>query len=298
MYDFLVSTIHQMRMSDQCENRTTAVPPVGALYNSRTRAFAFTLTELLVVIAVIAILASLLLPALSRGKRHALNTACLNNLMQLTLCWTMYTHDHNDTMPPNNSVYDISTGAPIPGLDLSQTWCPGNTRTDTNTANIEKGHLFRYNRNAGIYRCPADRSQVELSHGATLPMARTRSYNMSQSLNGIGYNTAGMSWLPTYQRLVQIRQPVNLFVFMDVHEDGILDAMFGIPPQGTYWDGIWFDLPANRHNQGANLSFADGHVERWKWSVPKIFRELGQTVLPEEYPDYRRVQSAIRQNWD
>lgn len=285
-------------MSDQCANRTTAAPLAAAPRTIHTRTSAFTLTELLVVIAIIAILASLLLPALARGKRHALNTACLNNLMQLTLCWTMYTHDHNDTMPPNNSVYDISTGAPIPGLDLSQTWCPGNTRTDTNTANIEKGHLFSYNRNPGIYRCPADRSLVELRNGTTMPIPRTRSYNMSMSLNGLGYTAAEMSWLPTYQRLVHIRQPANIFVFIDVHEGGILDVMFGIPPPGSFWDGIWFDLPANRHNQGANLSFADGHVERWKWTVPKIFRELGQSVLPEEYPDYRRVQSAIRQNWD
>jgi prepilin-type N-terminal cleavage/methylation domain-containing protein len=260
----------------------------------------FTLIELLVVIAIIAILAALLLPALSRSKRHALNVACLNNQKQLTLCWLMYSNDHNDRMPPNNSVYDISTGQPIPGLDLSQTWCPGNTRLDTNTANIEKGYLFTYNRSAAIYRCPADRSFVELGPGVTLPIPRTRSYNMSQSINGISGPIAGVHslwWIPSYQRLSEIKNPAEIFVFIDVHEDGILDALFGIPPPESSWEGIWFDLPANRHNQGCSLSFADGRSERWKWVAPKIFRELGQTVSAEELPDYRRVQGAIRQRW-
>jgi len=261
---------------------------------------AFTLIELLVVIAIIAILAAMLLPALSRSKQHALNAACINNQKQLTLCWAMYSHDHNDRMPPNNSVYDINTGQPIPGLDLSQTWCPGNTRTDTNSANIEKGYLFSYNRSAAIYHCPADRSFVEPSPGTTLPILRTRSYNMSQSINGMAGSQERVDplWhIPSYQRFSEIKDPAGTFVFADVHEGGILDSLFGIPPPGSGWDGMWFDLPANRHNQGCSLSFADGRAERWKWKVPKNFRVLGQSVLPEEDPDYRRLQGAIRQKW-
>jgi prepilin-type processing-associated H-X9-DG protein len=86
-------------------------------------------------------------------------------------------------------------------------------------------------------------------------------------------------------------------VFIDVHEEEILDALFGIPLPGDSWDGIWFDLPANRHNQGGSLSFVDGHVERWKWKAPKIFHFLGEPVRPDEMADYRRVQGAIRLSW-
>ncbi len=260
----------------------------------------FSLIELLVVIAIIAILAALLFPSLGQAKQKALMTSCLDNLKQLSVCWAMYAHDNRDVMPPNNSVYDIGTGQPIPGLDLSQTWCPGNARADTNTANIQQGYLFPYNRSAAIYHCPADRAQVVTLAGEQLSQPRTRSYNMSQSINGASSTSDGLYWIPSFQKytLIQNPAPGQCFVFIDVHEDEILDALFGLPPLGSPWEGIWFDLPANRHNQGACLSFADGHAERWGWKAPKIFTELGQTVLPQEIPDYRRLQGAIRAAWN
>jgi prepilin-type processing-associated H-X9-DG protein len=68
-----------------------------------------------------------------------------------------------------------------------------------------------------------------------------------------------------------------------------------VPLPGEAYDGRWLDLPAGRHNQGCNLSFADGHVERWRWTVPKVFRELGQWVTPqEEFKDYERVRAHVR----
>jgi prepilin-type N-terminal cleavage/methylation domain-containing protein/prepilin-type processing-associated H-X9-DG protein len=261
---------------------------------------AFTLIELLVVIAIIGILAALLLPSLARSKAQALNLACLNHLRQLQVCWHLYATDHNDSLPPNHSVYDISTGQPIPGLDLNLTWCAGNARQDTNTAHIEQGYLFPYNRSAAIYHCPADQSLIELPGGGTLPMLRTRSYNMSQSVNGLPFAEV-LSNIPTFQKLTQIRDPdpSALFVFIDVHEGGILDSLFGIPVPGDPWDGRWFDLPANRHSTGCNLSFADGHVERWKWKTPKVFKSLGQAVEPgAEMVDYRRLQDHVRKTLD
>lgn len=269
---------------------------------SRSRSGGFTLIELLVVIAIIAILAALLLPALSRAKQRALTAGCLNNLKQLATCWVMYADDHNDVMLPNNSVYDISTGQPIPGIDLTQTWCPGNARADTNANNIKLGYLFHYNASTEIYRCPADRAPVYALDGKVWHIPRTRSYNLSQSINGL--SGPGMDkpmwWIPSFQKLTQIRNPSPsaLFTFADVHEEEILDALFGVPMRGSGWDGIWFDLPANRHSQGGCLTFADGHVERWRWVAPKIFHYLGEPVRPEEMPDYRRLQAAVRTSWD
>jgi len=255
----------------------------------------FTLIELLVVISVIALLVALLLPALSRARGAAQSAACLSNLKQLQTCWVMYANDHNGTLPPNLSVYDLSTGEPIPGLDLRMTWCAGNAQRDVNTINIERGYLFPYNRSTAIYHCPADKARV-----AGTNLRHTRSYNMSQSISGISFGKV-LGHLPAFQTLMQIRtpEPANLFVFIDVHEDQITDSLFGIPLPGDPWDGMWFDLPANRHNDGCNFSFADGHVEHWKWAVPKVFRSLGQAVEPqEEWRDYDRVRAHIRKTLD
>jgi prepilin-type N-terminal cleavage/methylation domain-containing protein/prepilin-type processing-associated H-X9-DG protein len=251
----------------------------------------FTLVELLVVIAIVAILIAILLPALSKARGLAQSAACLTNLRQLQTCWLMYANDHDATLPPNLWVYDLSTGEPIPGLDLRLTWCAGNARTDISTANIEKGYLFPYNRSTAIYHCPADKARVAGSN-----VRHTRSYNMSQSVTGISFGSV-LSYIPTFQKLTQIvsPEPANLFVFIDVHEDQIADSLFGIPLPGDPFDGIWFDLPANRHNDGCNLSFADGHVEHWKWAVPKVSRSPGQPVEPqEEWRDYERVRDHIR----
>jgi len=196
------------------------------------RCIAFTLIELLVVIAIIAILAALLLPSLAKSKAQALTVACLSNLKQLQVCSHLYVLDHKDILPPNNYVYDVETGQPSAGFSTNWTWCPGVTRFDANTANIEAGLLFPYNRSTAIYHCPADKSTIETTNGVKLATLKTRSYNMSQSINGLPLEVPGLVFPPSFKKESEIIDPSTskLLVFVDVHEDGILDSLFGIPP--------------------------------------------------------------------
>ena len=261
----------------------------------------FTLIELLVVIAIIAILAALLLPALSKAKSRARDLACLNNLKQLELCLHLYGTDNQDYFVPNNSVAIInSPSSAVKGLS----WLPDfNAGTEISPSNIVNGLLFQYNRSLPIYHCPADQSTLSTSDGQPLPQLRWRSYNMSQSVNG--YPQGDPQYygiIPAWTKFSEVRHPApsDLFVFIDENAGTIQDAEFGNPPVGSpyFQQNVWWDMPSDRHNQGANLAFADGHVERWKWKVPKTFHDWVQPVPPEEMPDYQRIQNAMKQPTD
>ena len=259
----------------------------------------FTLVELLVVIAIIAILAAILQPVLSLARAKSREVACLNNLKQLQTCAKLYSLDNDDFLLPNRFVYLLDTRAPAPGFSEEMTWCPGLAPYDTATENIERGLLFRYNKSTEIYRCPSDKSRVQTPEGGILSLRRTRSYNLSQSINGLPYADK-KALVPSFTKESEVDDPppAELLFFVDVHEESIFDSHFGIPPRNwgsTEEPPRWWDLPAGRHSQGGNFSFADGHVERWRWDKPKIFTEFGQPVRQDgEISDFQRVQRGVK----
>jgi prepilin-type N-terminal cleavage/methylation domain-containing protein/prepilin-type processing-associated H-X9-DG protein len=249
------------------------------------RAAGFTLIELLVVIAIIAVLAALLLPALNGAKSRAYTVACLNHQRQLMICWQAYAGDHQDSLTPNDFVYFVNIGTAVPpslGAD-GQTWCRSLAPLDPEPINGSTSVLWPYNQSADIYRCPADRSTVD----GDSTRLRNRSFNMSNSINN--------SKADHYRKYSHIRSPSKLFVFIDTHENAIWDSTFGVLSPTSYWRDHWLDIPADRHQQGANLSFADGRAETFRWAAPKGTLGIGQRVTGEsDLADLRRLQQHIK----
>src|SRR5438552_3345111 len=95
---------------------------------------AFTLIELLVVIGIIAILASLLLPAFRRGKESARGASCLSNLHQIGIGLQLYVSDNANRMP------------------TIEEW---SSSSDTNTPLINRV-LFHSVGASNAFRCPSD----------------------------------------------------------------------------------------------------------------------------------------------
>src|ERR1051325_98520 len=219
----------------------------------RPRRRAFTLIELLVGIDIIAILAGLLLPALSKAKEKASGISCVNNLRQLTLAAILYSLDYNDRIIAN---FLATTNAWIGG-DVSS--LPG----ATNINDIRNGRLFPYNQSEQIYRCPKDKLPFKVG-GKTVIRVR------SVSLNGMmGENT---DWVPASvhpgiaenRKFSDIKDPGSsqASFFVDENAERIDDGYYAIDAfQSTYWRNPL----ASRHGNGTVLSFADGHAELWRW---------------------------------
>ena len=252
------------------------------------RYWAFTLIELLVVIAIIAILAAMLLPVLARTKAKAQSISCLNNLAQLQKAWFMYIQDNNDGLPPDLEAPG-GLGA-LSAISGAGSWVVGNAQSDTNTDNLVGGVLFKYVGAAGVYRCPTDKSTV----ASNLNLLRTRSFSMDSYLNGWGaVNPQNQPQGKTKYHQLLFPSPVDIFVFIDENEQSIGGGAFAVPLDSVPQDK-WVSQPSDRHHQGCNLSFADGHVQAWHWKAPKHFLYKYQPVSgPDDQIDLSRLEAAI-----
>jgi prepilin-type N-terminal cleavage/methylation domain-containing protein/prepilin-type processing-associated H-X9-DG protein len=245
---------------------------------------AFTLIELLVVIAIIAILAAMLLPTLSRAKAKGTEIACLNNVRQLQTAWTMYVGDHGEVMPENKM-----SGVGLLGcVSTTNSWVTGNAQASADPGFIRQGSLYSYSPNVAVFHCPADRSMI--FDGSAL---RTRSYSMDAYLNGGLDARIYGGYLPgNVIRFSELSpSPSGIFVFLDETQNIIDDGVFLLyPPPAEFWQ----NGPSHRHSQGANLSFADGHCEHWKWLYPNDVQTHGQgTANAADLQDLKRLQAAL-----
>jgi prepilin-type N-terminal cleavage/methylation domain-containing protein/prepilin-type processing-associated H-X9-DG protein len=246
----------------------TADPSGGGVFPERWLE-AFTLIELLVVIAIVAILAGMLLPALSRAKSNAQTISCANNLAQMQKAWTLYTDDNNDVMPLN---WIDSSGAA--SRSILGSWVIGNAYFDTDPTNIISGTLYNYLLSPKVYRCPADRLLVKGKKDEMVPALW--SYVTQYALNSRGgyYNSTPGSPQSIYQKLSTITKPgsSDLWVFIETTANSRDMAAFDFVVMST---NEWAHIPTDRHNGGANLSYADNHVTYHRWKAPKENRVLG-----------------------
>ena len=223
---------------------------------------AFTLVELLVVIAVIGILAGLLLPSLARTKSQAQGAFCQNNTRQLVLGCLMYCDDNTGCFPYNMGGQAVHTNINWAMDVLDWETSPDNT----NTALLTGAALGPYvARSYAIYRCPSDAvlSTIQRSAGW---VNRARSYSMNASIGNAGeitqsgVNTNNPSYVQFF-KLSSVPVAAQIFIFTEEHPDTITDGYF----INRAYSDEWIRLPASYHNGSANLSFADGHAELHHW---------------------------------
>jgi prepilin-type N-terminal cleavage/methylation domain-containing protein len=119
---------------------------------------AFTLIELLTVIAIIAILAALLLPALAKAKQSGYRAVDLNNIKQLGVAVNLYTTDNRDWLPWPNWASGEQTAAPPQGWLYTF-----NAQTNgTGQYQVQSGSFWTTLVNPKMYLCPSDDTNAPL----------------------------------------------------------------------------------------------------------------------------------------
>lgn len=212
----------------------------------------FTLIEILVVVAIIALLVSILLPALSRAKDQAKMVMCQSNLHHLMNAFLSYSFDTKGMLPGNSEV---------PGSD----WLgSGNWFGRHKGRQPEDGVIFKYLKEHDVYLCPADNYPRNPNGSQYTKYNGTYSYTSSTLLSGANVNGIGGShyrfkngatgnWSRTDHRANMVAN--GAMVIIEEHPLYYLTIW-----SNSAWDND--DSIAQRHSnsQFGNAAFVDGHA--------------------------------------
>ncbi len=225
----------------------------------------FTLIELLIVIAIIAILAAMLLPALSKARERANTVKCLSNEKQAGVGTSMYLGDNLDFFMP----YQLTKSQT--GLTNGRVWAE--MLSDAKYVN------------RAIFACPSLKSPKGQTNYTPSGMTYTgygyNHYNLGSNMAVItsDKNTAKMS---------QLRHPSIGYMVMDTNQGlgsnlgsfCVLDFESSNPAKNG--------RPDPRHGGGVNILYVDGHAGYKKVSIGKPYQDLTARIGDSYYPDQWR----------
>ncbi|PYK96082.1 MAG: hypothetical protein DME19_20840 [Verrucomicrobia bacterium] len=242
----------------------------------------FTMIELLLVVTIIALLATLLLPALAKAKEQGRSSVCRNNMRQISLAMTLYADDNNDYLPWPGDVDRnwqpdwVFGGQPNTYPNMPDLW-----RNPTFGFHAESGSVFSYatglprmlphrDSYAGkfrIYRCPST---------GPLGEALRVNFSMNEELDPTTDLTRAV---PEGVKIANVILPTQKILL--VNEDAATMKNASFKPQGTALDGHFVV-----HDGRVNVGFIDGHLEAMK---DRKVRDIQSAAQQKHYfdPYYR-----------
>ena len=247
----------------------------------------FTLVELLVVIGIIALLVSILMPALGRARDQANRIKCMGHLRSVVTGMVMYASENKGALPWTNWGANYMTNKPG---DVNGTagWLYDNRNWDQNAKDpswdfLEGGMVFRYLKSREVFKCPLHDAQPPSLSG---PSEKYTSYLM----NGV---TCDYGAKFTYK--ASRFKPEDIIIW-ETGESNLMRRVNVGPP---FNDGASFPFEwlSERHgatgrknngivlgNGGASVGCVDGHVE-W-FSYKDYDQELDK---PVKIPGHSRL---------
>ena len=216
------------------------IPPESSSVTSHTASGKyFTLIELLIVIAIIAILASMLLPALNKARRRGMATQCTSRLKQTMQGCLLYDGDYNGQIMLYEKVNNRSWLQIMQDRYLNRmvAICPNTKPYSGDDIKLE---TYRYCYGMGNYRYAAGREPYFGS-----------SFYFNVADKGWGFNTK------------QTRQPSKQAVLADTVISNASPEYSGIGCYQFEFAGFTESSSAGvflAHQNNANIAFLDGHV--------------------------------------